>query len=245
MQRLAVIGGTGALSIASDRDSSQRSIETPYGAPSSPILEWQAGRIHVAFIARHGLSGTIPPHLVNYRANVWAVEALGPDAVLALNAVGGISSEASPGRLVFPNQIIDYTSGRPHTFVDGAGALQHIDFSDPFSEDLRRRLIQQAGQLGLDFVDHGTYGVTQGPRLETSAEIDRMERDGCDLVGMTAMPEASLARELGLDYAMCAVVVNWAAGRSPGGEGIHAEIDCHLEAGMSQARRLLEEMLRS
>jgi 5'-methylthioinosine phosphorylase len=245
VRHIALIGGTGALTIVSDRDVSERSIATPYGDLSSPLLEWSAGKTRVSFIARHGLRGTIPPHLVNYRANLWAVRQLEPDAVLAFNAVGGITDEASPGRLVFPNQIIDYTSGRCHTYVDGTDAVQHVEFSTPFSEGMRIRLIQQARRLGLEFVDHGTYGVTQGPRLETAAEIDRMERDGCQIVGMTAMPEASLARELGLAYAICAVVVNRAAGRGGAGEGIHDEVERYLETGMAHARQLLAAILDS
>lgn len=220
-------------------------METPYGDPSSPVLEWQTGETRVSFIARHGVRSMIPPHLVNYRANLWAVRELEPDAVLAFNAVGGITAEAAPGRLVFPNQIIDYTSGRDHTYEDGTDVLQHVDFSEPFSAGLHGRLVAHARQLGLDFVDHGTYGVTQGPRLETAAEIDRMERDGCQIVGMTAMPEASLARELDLDYAICAVVVNRAAGRGSAGEGIHDEVERYLATGMSQARQLLLAILQS
>jgi 5'-methylthioinosine phosphorylase len=243
MTRIALIGGTGAMRIVPSEATTRGVVDTPYGPPSCPVMSWQSGMAQIDFIARHGPEGEIPPHRVNYRANVWALNEAAPDYILGINAVGGISSEATAGRLVFPAQIIDYTWGREHTYADGDGqSLQHIDFTQPVSEALRSRLVDQARSLGLDCLDGGTYGVTQGPRLETAAEIDRMERDGCSLVGMTAMPEASLARELNADYVICAVVVNRAAGR---GTDIHAEILASLEAGMAQVQRLLDALGKS
>lgn len=242
--RIGIIGGTGALGIVPSESLRRASIGNPYGDPSSPVLEWRLEDTErdtqFFFIARHGLDATIPPHRVNYRANIWALKAAQPDHVIAINTVGGISPDARPGSLVFPDQLIDYTFGREHTYADGVNnSVRYVDFTMPFSEGWRGRLIEHARALGLEFRDAGTYGVTQGPRLETAAEIDRLERDGCDIVGMTAMPEAALARELDLDYAVCAIVVNQAAGRSPPGTGIHDEMKRCVEVGMDQLRRLV------
>jgi 5'-methylthioinosine phosphorylase len=235
-----LIGGTGAMQVVPSDRTIVNAVSTPHGAPSSPILQWQAGDSSFSFISRHGLAGTIPPHRVNYKANLWAVRETRPDHVIGLNAVGGITVEARPTRLVFPDQLIDYTWGREHTFAgDSQEPFRHIDFTLPISGRLHQELLEHAAELGLDFLGAGTYGVTQGPRLETAAEIDRMERDGCHIVGMTAMPEAALARELGLDYVICAVVVNWAAGRCPAGTGIHDGIRQYLDRGMHQVKRLL------
>ena len=242
MNRIAIIGGTGAAGLI-PTERNQRDISTPHGDPSSPVQKWQSGATEILFIARHGLDGTIPPHQVNYRANVWALWKTQPDFILAINAVGGIESTARPGQLVFPDQLIDYTWGRAHTFADGIDhPLQHIDFTAPFSEVTRARLISEAEALGLNFSAGGTYAVTQGPRLETAAEIDRLELDGCHIVGMTAMPEAALARELQIHYAICAVVVNWAAGRNRSGEGIHDEIRASIAQGMDQVSRLIQAL---
>jgi len=195
------------------------------------------------FLARHGAPHTLAPHAVNYRANVWALREAGVREIIAINAVGGIGDAYPPGRLVIPDQLIDYTWGREHSYCGGAGrALQHVDFTTPYSASLRRRLLQAAPHVGLEVADGGVYGVTQGPRLETAAEIGRMARDGCDIVGMTGMPEAALARELELDYACCAVVVNRAAGR---GEDIHGELERWVESGMTAVRRLVQAVLEA
>lgn len=244
MKTIGLIGGTGALAVADSEPGSRRPAATPYGETSSPLLSWDTDRARFHFVARHGLDGSIPPHRVNYRANVWALHEESPDIVIGINAVGGITPAAMPTRLIFPEQIVDYTWGRAHTFADGEmQPLQHVEFTAPFGAGARAALLAAARELGLDFHPTGTYGATQGPRLETAAEIERMDRDGCDIVGMTAMPEAALAREVGLDYAICAVVVNWAAGRAPdsnaGAPGIHAQMRRYLEAGMVQVRRLL------
>lgn len=244
MTRLGIIGGTGALAVAGagmDQVAPEdRAVVTPYGDTSSPLLNWNTGSVRVTFIARHGLDGSIPPHLVNYRANVWALHEQALDYIVGLNAVGGIAPWATPARLVFPDQLIDYTWGRAHTFSDGEmQPLRHVEFTVPFSSAVHATLVAAARDHDLDFHPGGTYGVTQGPRLETVAEIDRMERDGCDVVGMTAMPEAALAREVDLDYAVCAVVVNQAAGRAPEGQGIHDEISRFVDSGMAQVERLL------
>ncbi len=188
---------------------------TPYGNPSSQLTFGRCSDQPVLFLARHGDGHSIPPHRINYRANLWALKESGIKQVVAVAAVGGIHSKLVPGSIVVPDQIIDYTDNREHTFYDGnSDDVTHIDFSWPYSETVRQGLIKAARQSGLSPVTEGTYGCTQGPRLETAAEIRRMERDGCDIVGMTGMPEAALARELGLEYACCAIVVNPAAGKT-------------------------------
>lgn len=239
---LGIIGGTGLTELAGLEVLRREMVATPYGAPSGPLT---FGRLHgreIVFLARHGYDHTIPPHRVNYRANLFALRAIGVSRVLAVAAVGGIHPELGPGRLAFPHQIIDYTWGRAHTLFDEPGApVTHVDFTAPYTEELRQRLIAAAAAGRIDAAANGVYGAAQGPRLETAAEIDRMERDGCTMVGMTGMPEAGLARELDLAYACCAVVANRAAGR--GGVDIHAEIEQHLRTGMARVKHLLEQLL--
>ena len=213
---LAVIGGTGVYALAELADVETVDSATRYGAPSGPIrIGTLAGR-RVAFLARHGEGHGVPPHKVNYRANLAALQAVGASTVLALNTVGGITDHYGPRVLGCPDQLIDYTWGRVSTLCEEPGTeVLHVDFGDPYTPSLRRAVLDAAGRAGVAVVDGGCYGATQGPRLETRAEIARMRRDGCDLVGMTGMPEAALARELGLDYACLAVVANWAAGAGP------------------------------
>lgn len=220
--------------------------KTPYGEPSSPVLRLNIGGRNVLAIARHGESQNIPPHLVNYRANTWVLREHGVSRCIALNAVGIIEATGfEPGGLAVPDQLIDYTWGREHTFDDGSsGELRHIEFTEPFDAALRGQLAGAAAEC-VAAEGRGTYGVTQGPRLETAAEIERMARDGCTMVGMTAMPEAALARELGLRYAICAVGVNHAAGRGPGGADIHAQLEQHGSAGMAKALAVLELLIPS
>lgn len=240
MAELAIIGGTGLATLKNLTISKREVIRTPYGEPSGPLLHGIIGETDVVFIPRHGRGHTIPPHRVNYRANIWALREVGVCKVIAVAAVGGIRQDMEPGRLAFPDQIIDYTWSREHTFFDfDLEHVNHIEFTRPYSDDVRCLLIKASKQLGLDAVENGTYGATQGPRLETAAEIKRMERDGCDMVGMTGMPEASLARELELNYATCAVIVNWAAGRGPGLISME-DIEASLATGMEKVRRLLE-----
>jgi 5'-methylthioinosine phosphorylase len=213
MKQLAIIGGTGIDRLDGLEITASHSMETPYGQPSRAIEEGLLGASRVFFLQRHGSPEAIPPHLINYRANLWALRSLGVDEIVAINAVGGITPGMGPGRLVIPDQVIDYTWGREQTIDDGSsGDLQHIDFTEPYDHDLRMALIGVAGSCQIPHDDTGTHGVMQGPRLETAAEIRRMGRDGCDVVGMTGMPEASLARELGLAYASVCMVVNPAAG---------------------------------
>ncbi|QTR52020.1 S-methyl-5'-thioinosine phosphorylase [Thiothrix unzii] len=239
----AVIGGTGLTEIEGLEVIHREVVHTPYGEPSGPITHGMIAGKRVVFLARHGYASNIPPHRVNYRANLWALKSLGVEKVVAVAAVGGITPLMEPTRLVIPDQIVDYTYGRAHTFFeDGLEHVTHIDFSWPYCVEVRDALLNAAQCAGVNVVAHGTYAATQGPRLETAAEIRRLERDGCDLVGMTAMPEASLARELGLCYATCAVVANWAAGKCDE-EISMAEIHDNLTVGMAQARALLRGLV--
>jgi 5'-methylthioinosine phosphorylase len=213
MTSLAIIGGTGVDELDGLCIERSHEVDTPYGAPSRAIQEGALGNARLFFLQRHGSAGAIPPHLINYRANLWALQALGVSEVVAINSVGGIAPPMRPGRLVLPDQVIDYTWGREHTVDDGStGGLQHIDFTEPYDRELRLALIAAATSSGISHEACGVHGVMQGPRLESAAEIRRMARDGCDIVGMTGMPEASLARELGLAYASVCMVVNPAAG---------------------------------
>ncbi len=213
---LAVIGGTGVYALGELAGVETHQPVTPYGAPSGPVrVGLYAGR-RVAFLARHGEGHSLPPHRINYRANLAALKALGAQRVLALNTVGGITEGYGPRVLACPDQLIDYTWGRISTFCEEPGSeVLHVDFGDPYTLAPRRQVLAAAARAGVAVVDGGCYGATQGPRLETRAEIARLRRDGCDLVGMTGMPEAGLARELGLDYACLAIVANWAAGAGP------------------------------
>jgi purine nucleoside phosphorylase len=218
--------------------------KTPYGEPSSPVLTLAVGAARIACIARHGEGHALAPHEINYRANLWALEQRGVRACIGVNTVGAIDPKLVPGSLAVPDQLIDYTHGRASTF-GGAGALvQHIDFTEPFSPLLRGRLASAIADCGFA-LRAGTYGVTQGPRLETAAEIGRLARDGCAMVGMTAMPEAALARELGIEYAVCAVAVNYAAGRAPDGAAIAAQLERFTGAGLSKVRAVLERLAAS
>lgn len=213
MKTLAVIGGTGLDQLKGLEIVASHTVETPFGEPSRPVQEGRLGDTTLFFLHRHGSPRAIPPHRVNYRANLWALKKLGATDVIGVNAVGGIAPAMRPGRLVIPDQVIDYTWGREHTFDTGdSGELLHIDFTEPYDAALRTTVVAAAVELAVDCETGGVQGVMQGPRLETAAEIGRMARDGCDVVGMTGMPEASLARELGLAYASVCMVVNAAAG---------------------------------
>lgn len=213
MTKLAIIGGTGFTSIDELEIVDEQTVDTPYGSPSSALIKGNLSGKEVVFLARHGVEHTIPPHKINYRANIWALKSIGITDIIAVAAVGGIHKDIPPEKIIIPDQIIDYTHDRKHTyFEDNLSEVTHIDFTHPYSEKLRQLLHTAAKNAGIDIFNGGTYAVTQGPRLETAAEISRLEKDGCDIVGMTGMPEAALAKELGLGYACCALSVNWAAG---------------------------------
>jgi 5'-deoxy-5'-methylthioadenosine phosphorylase len=242
---LAVIGGSGLTQLSSLASPERRSVRTPYGEPSGPITRGSLRGRSVLFLARHGTEHTIPPHAINYRANVWALKEEGATRIVSVASVGGVRADLGPGTLVVPHQIIDYTWGRSGTYFDGGAApVVHVDFTHPYTEALRQRILSAARSAGERMLDGGVYGATQGPRLETAAEIDRMERDGADLVGMTAMPEAALARELGLEYASIAVVVNHAAGRGESRQGIALDrLETILRQTIGRTLRVIEELV--
>lgn len=241
---LAIIGGTGLYEFPGLEAIERRAVVTPFGAASGAIVLGTLAGKRVAFLARHGESHTLAPHRVNYRANAWALHHLGARRMVGVNAVGGITKKMGPRVVAVPDQIIDYTHGRFDSFCDIDGAkVEHVDFTEPYSAELRMALLAAAARAGIAAVDGGCYGATQGPRLETRAEIARMRRDGCDLVGMTGMPEAALARELDIEYACLALVANWAAGC--GGEASISlpEIYANLEAATAQVPLIVSALL--
>lgn len=215
--KLGLILGSGASALHCVGESRGDVAETPWGKPSAPLRVWRRDQVEIFSLARHGEPHRIAPHRINYRANVWALKACEVSAIVSVNTVGGISESMATGVFVLPNQIIDYTWGRESSFFDGTvEPLHHVDVSEPFDGSLIERLKRAATEIGETVQSGAVYAATQGPRLETAAEIDRLERDGCDIVGMTGMPEVALAAELALPYAMLAVVVNPAAGRGAG-----------------------------
>lgn len=237
-----MIGGS-AFSFADDLGGTREyAADTPYGAPSSGLKVARLGGQPVAMLARHGADHSILPHRINYRANLWALKEAGVDTVVALATVGGIAGDCAPGTIVVPDQILDYTHSREHTFSPVDGRLIHIEFTEPYCGRLRAELIECARDHGIEVRAGGTYAATQGPRFESAAEIRRLERDGADIVGMTGMPEAALAREINICYASVALVVNYAAG--VGGNQISIEeIQQAHGAGMQRVNRLLAAML--
>ena len=240
-EQFAIITGSGFEGFGTSGDSQR--IATRFGAPSAPLRTVRIGNTNVLTLPRHGEDHTLPPHAINYRANLLALREAGAGSIIALNTVGVISQRCAPGELAVPDQIIDYTWGRSHTIHDGVEpAFEHVDFTQPFTRDLRLALLAAAEAAGVGCHDGGVYAVTQGPRLETAAEIDRLERDGADYVGMTAMPEASLAREVGLDYACLCLVVNAAAGR--GEKAIRDDVESSTLSARMLATSVLERFFQ-
>lgn len=238
MTQLAIIGGTGLTQLNDLTIIKREQLDTPYGSPSAEFVTGELNGSRIIFLARHGNPHTIAPHKINYRANIWGLKQLGVEQIIAVAAVGGITADMAPAHIAIPDQIIDYSYGRFHTFFEDE-TVTHIDFTCPYHQKLRSRLIEAAAAADIKVSPKGTYGCTQGPRLETAAEIQRMERDGCDLVGMTGMPEAALAKELDMAYAAISVVANWAAGKSEG-EITMEEIERHLHTGMANTAKLLK-----
>lgn len=235
---IGIIGGTALSRLPGMQEIPA---DTPYGPPSGPLLAGGLAGRDVVFLMRHGPGHTLAPHAINYRANLRALANVGVQQVIAVAAVGGITDAMTPGRIAIPHQLIDYSWGRAHSFHDAhSETVEHIDFTEPYDQPLRQALLGGACGLGFKPADSAVYGVTQGPRLETAAEIDRLERDGCDLVGMTGMPEAALAREAGLAYACLAVVVNRAAGR---GGDIHADMEKTVTIASDNALRVVQAAL--
>lgn len=243
MAKIAIIGGTGLTKLTNLTITAREVHVSKYGEPSAPLTRGLIAGKEIVFLPRHGAAHTIPPHKVNYRANISVLKNVGIEKVIAVNAVGGITPEMVAQRVVIPDQIIDYTYSRKHTFFEeGLNEVVHVDFTQPYCEELRAALISAAAKARITIIPRGTYGATQGPRLESAAEINRFEGDGCHLVGMTGMPEAALAREAQLCYACVAVVVNKAAGRGEG-EITMAEIERNLGEGVDQVKRILEAVI--
>ncbi|MDT7850227.1 S-methyl-5'-thioinosine phosphorylase [Methylophilus sp. VKM B-3414] len=242
---LGIIGGTGLTALDNLNISKRLIVRTPYGEPSQPLVFGEINGKEVVFLARHGGGHTIPPHAINYRANVWALHSVGVCDLLAVATVGGITRNLIPGDIVLPNQILDYTYGRNNTYHDGIELpVRHVDFTQPYSQAMRERCLKAAVDVGCSVVDGGVYACVQGPRLETAAEIDRYERDGATLVGMTGMPEAVLARELGVSYAAICPVANFAAGRGDSTQSIQFEqVMPLLQQTMDKVRAVIAQYL--
>ena len=241
---LAIIGGSGLTQLANLNVIRREVVRTPYGEPSGALTFGQLCEHPVVFLARHGYGHTIPPHRVNYQANLWALKEAGVEIIISVASVGGIRADMCPGTLVVPDQIIDYTWGRKSTFHEGSDEpVVHIDFTEPYDAAVRRRILAAAAAAGEKAFNGAVYAATQGPRLETAAEINRLERDGADVVGMTGMPEAALARELGIPYAAINVVANYAAGRADSSQRICFDsIETALHEAMGRARKVLDHL---
>ena len=234
-RQFAIIAGSGFRDFGVDSEGKE--LGTEYGDPSGPIRELEYDDQSVFLLPRHGDNLLIPPHRINYRANMKALATLGVETVIAMNTVGVINANLHPGQIAIPAQLIDYTWGREHSYYEGGEEIEHIDFTRPLTESLRQQLLDAAADAGVDIYDGGVYAATQGPRLETAAEVDRLERDGADFIGMTAMPEAVLARELGIDYACLSLIVNYAAGR--GEKPIHDDLEAGTMTAKMQAMKVL------
>jgi 5'-methylthioinosine phosphorylase len=243
---LAIIGGTGLTQLDNLEITRRLIVRTPYGEPSQPLIFGKIEGRDVVFLARHGNGHTIPPHEVNYRANISALHLQGVTEIAAVATVGGIHKDLTPGAIALPHQIIDYTHGRKNTYFDGIDLpVKHIDFTEPYCANMRAKWQQAAKELGEPLVATGVYATTQGPRLETAAEINRLERDGATMVGMTGMPEAALARELGISYAAICPVANHAAGRGDSVHGIqYEELVDNLNQTMVRVRHIIAELVK-
>lgn len=242
----AIIGGTGLNQLATFEHGQSHTITTPYGAPSGSVITGTYAGVDVLFLARHGQPHAIPPHKINYRANMYALKQLGATDVIAINAVGGVHSHMPPKALAVPSQIIDYTWGREHTFCDGTnGELGHVDFTEPYTQVIRKALIDAARHEKVDILPCGVYAATNGPRLESAAEVMRIKQDGGDMIGMTGMPEASLAIELDLNYACLAVSVNWAAGLHGMAPITLEEIREAMLDGIQSVEKVLTQFLKA
>ncbi|RIX41495.1 MAG: S-methyl-5'-thioinosine phosphorylase [Rhodocyclales bacterium GT-UBC] len=242
---LAIIGGSGLTTLSNLDVSHREVVRTPYGEPSGAVVFGEICGKPAMFLPRHGYGHSIPPHMVNYRANLWALHHHKASGIISVASVGSIREDLGPGDIVLPHQIIDYTWGRKSTYFDGVGSpVTHVDFTEPYDAELRRRILEAGEALSIDMKVGAVYAATQGPRLETAAEINRFERDGADVVGMTGMPEAVLARELGLPYAAINVVANHAAGRGSSANGIHFESLEHvLQEAMGRVRSVIERLV--
>jgi len=244
MAKLAIIGGTGLSNINEIKSIRHQVFATPYGEPSGPFTIGELAGCEVVFLPRHGYNHRIPPHQINYRANIWALRELGIKRVLAIGAVTAVRPGLHPGDLLVPDQIIDYTHNRGATFYEGdLTAVTHIDFRYPYAQPLREAFLRTASALDVPIHDGGVYGARQGPRLETLAEVHKISQDGCDVIGMTGMPEAALAREAALDYAALNVLINSAAADQATERLSISEMNDTFRDSMDTVRAMLVYML--
>lgn len=242
----AVIGGSGLTRLPELTITHRQIIRTPYGDPSCPMVFGHLGQREIVFLARHGSSHTIAPHEINYRANLWALKDVGATSIISVGAVTSLQPHMPPGSLILPNDIIDYTYGRAHTFHEGMGNhVSHVDFSEPYDKALRRLILATASAAKTAIQTEAVYGCMQGPRLPTKAEVRKLAADGADLLGMTGMPEAVLARELGLPYVHLCGVVGWAAGRQPQDQPTTERPEQQELAVILKIRQLLQQLAPS
>lgn len=214
MSKIGLIGGSGLYDIQGFVLKQKKSITTPFGKPSDQYLIGKIGKTDIVFLPRHGKKHNIPPHMINYRANIWGFRKLGVDRIISISAVGGIRKGLRPGDIVVLDQTMDMTRNRKSTFYDGKGGVVHIDFTEPYCPELRRIILKAGKDAGVPVKNGGNYVAVEGPRLETASEIKSFKLLGGDVVGMTGMPEASLAREVAICYTGISVVANYAAGIS-------------------------------
>lgn len=243
---IGIIGGSGFYSLTDDAAAVERVEEavTPYSDDPVTLYQEEYEGTKLWFIPRHGKDHSVPPHKINYRANLWALKDVGVKNIIAVNAVGGLTEKMAPGQIVIPDQIIDYSWGREHTYFDGLSDLDnHIDFTWPYTAALSQILNQSAVELEISTLTKAVYACTQGPRLETAAEVRKLINDACDIVGMTGMPEAALARELQLNYASIALVVNWGAGITDE-EITMDDIRGVFDSGLKEVRKIIQASLK-
>ena len=214
MSKIGLIGGSGLYDIKGFVLKQKKSITTPFGKPSDQYLIGKIGKTDIVFLPRHGKKHNIPPHMINYRANIWGFKKLGVERILSICAVGGIKKGLKTGDIVILDQIMDMTKNRKSTFYNGKGRVVHIDFTEPYCPELRRIILKAGKQARVSLKNGGNYVAVEGPRLETASEIKSFKLLGGDVVGMTGMPEASLAREMEICYSGISVVANYAAGIS-------------------------------
>lgn len=237
LAEIGVIGGSGFYSLLEDAEAVR--VDTPYGEPSGEVAVGSLAGRRVAFLPRHGADHRFPPHRVPYRANLWALRSLGVRQVVTGSAVGSLREELGPGALVLPDQILDRTWGRPHTYSDGEQGVAHLSFSDPYCP-VGRACAQRAAQAaGLPLTGSATLAVINGPRFSTRAESLDYRRSGATIIGMTAMPEAALARELALCFTSLCLVTDHDAGVEAGTGVTHAEVLQTFAANLPKLRELL------
>lgn len=243
MSKIGIIGGSGLYEIKGLTLKHKKSVKTPYGKPSEQYFIGEIGGTEAVFLPRHGKRHDIPPHMINYRANIWGFRKLGVEKIISISAVGGIKKGLRPGDIVILDQVLDMTRNRKSTFYDGKEGVIHIDFTDPYCPDIRKTLLTAGKRAGVSLKKGGTYVAVEGPRLESASEIKSFSILGGDVVGMTGMPEACLARELEICYSGLSVVANYAAGISRKKLTV-AEVMEAMMSSTEKIKKLLKETFR-